>query len=400
MLILPKTLLQLWSDYHSTVVDVSAILTAKLDDNPYVSTAALELGRVADRGFGSDWTQRHVDAAVTKLSDRCVRNDRYFCNVTMQQEVDREAACWPTVSEPGWWQVWRPSAASVRANLRIVPFASGELIESELLLIDAPVCMDTEAIGGDAYLCDVPSFVRNDADARIPLILSDLVRQRLAAYASTGTDWIPFCRILGIIRSQPRGQAIEALQISVRKPRFVQPEWSTRLIDEAKKMKGDRGYGSDHDYYFSTWIKLYRATVQEARLNHKGLEDPALAAACGPDFASALLRFSSYYADNMLKNESNPYTGAEGFWTAAATILPAWRDRFPLTLPQVDALLREFDATYDEAWSNSMQDLAMSGLFRFTPEAMSRVRARIAALGSDAPSDGAMPPGVGARVLA
>jgi hypothetical protein len=389
MLIFPKTLLQLWSDYHSTVVDVPAIVAADLGES--LSKGRLKLRRVVDEGLGSEWTQRHAEAAATRLSDWCVRNGRYFCNVILEQEVDREAARWPTVSERTWWQLRLQSAASVMADLKIVPFASGNLAESELLLIDAPICLDADSSECDAYLRDVPSLARRDDDARVPLMLSDVVRKRLRAYASTGTDWIPFCRTLGIIRGQPRGRTIEALQISVRTPKPVELGWPMRLIDEANTMKSRKAYSSDDDDFLKSWIRAYRHLVQE-RAKRPEDADPAaacgagLAAASGYELASAFLRLGGYQAKYFLKDENNPFLNAEGFWIALASILPAWRDRFPLTRPQVDALLASFDATYDEAWKNSIRDLALSGLFRFTPEVMARVRVRVAGLSPDAES--------------
>lgn len=384
MLIFPKSLLQLWSDYHSTVVDVSAIVTADLDETSSISNARLELRRVVDEGLGSEWTQRHAAAVATRLSDWCVRNGRYFCNVIAEQEVDREAVHWPKILEPRWWQRRLPSAESVRKGLKIVPFASANLAESELLLIDAPICMDGEGSDRGAYLCDVPSFARKEDDARVPLILSDVVRQRLSAYASTGTDWIPFCRTLGIVRGQARGRAIEVLQLSVRTPKPVETGWSTRLVHEANEMKNQKVYSPD-DTFLEGWIKKYRYVVEAAREKHGPRAD--LAALCGCEFASTFMRFGDFKAPYFLKDENNPYLHAEGFWTALVSILPAWRDCFPLTRPQVDALLASFDATYDESWESSIRDLTMSGLIRFTPEVIARIRARVAGLGPSVPSD-------------
>jgi hypothetical protein len=62
MLIFPKTLLQLWSDYYSTVVDVPAIVAADLGES--LSKGRLKLRRVVDEGLGSEWTQRHAEAAA------------------------------------------------------------------------------------------------------------------------------------------------------------------------------------------------------------------------------------------------------------------------------------------------------------------------------------------------
>jgi hypothetical protein len=384
MLIFPKTLLQLWSDYHSTVVDVWAILNADLAETSSISNARLKLRRVADEGLGSEWTQRHAAAAATRLGDWCVRRGRYFCNVIVEQTADGEAMHWPKVSEPPWWQLGSRSAASVRADLKIVPFASANLAESELLLVDAPICMDAEASGRGAFLCDVPSFARRDDDARVPLILSDIVRQRLAAYGSTGTDWIPFCRTLGIVRDEARGRAIEVLQLSVRTPRPVQKGWSTRLIDEANEMKGQKVYRPD-DTFLENWISKYRYVVEAARQEHGVSADRTMPGEY--ELASTFMRFGGFQATYFLKDENNPYLHAEGFWTALASLLPAWRDCFPLTRPQVDALLASFDATYDEAWESSIRDLAMSGLIRFTPEVMARIRGRIAGLGPGVASD-------------
>jgi hypothetical protein len=53
----------------------------------------------------------------------------------------------------------------------------------------------------------------------------------------------------------------------------------------------------------------------------------------------------------------------------------------------VDALLASFDATNDESWQSSIRDLTMSGLIRFTPEVIARIRARVAGLGPSVPSD-------------
>lgn len=253
-----------------------------------------------------------------------------------------------------------------------------ELLDGELLLIDAPVSMNSET--GSACLCDVPPFARREGDARMSLMLSDAVRQRLAAYALTRADWIPFCRTLGIVRRQPRGQAVQVLQISVRTPRYPEIGWVTRLIEEASGMQFGKSYRSDDGVFYSSWIGLYRAFVETEREKRGLADNAALAAACGPYFASVMLRHGDFDVPFMLKNENNPYENAEGFWTAVSAILPAWRDYFPLTGPQVDALLHEFDAAYDPTWKAAMADLAMSGLFRFTPEVMDRIRARIAEL--------------------
>jgi hypothetical protein len=145
---------------------------------------------------------------------------------------------------------------------------------------------------------------------------------------------------------------------------------------------------ADNDF-LKPWIEAYRHLVQE-RTKRPENADPAaacgagLAAASGYELASAFLRFGGDQAKDFLKGENNPFLNAEGFWVALASILPAWRDRFPLTRSQVDALLASFDATYDEAWKNSIRDLALSGLFRFTPETMARVRVQVVGLSPDA----------------
>jgi hypothetical protein len=160
--------------------------------------------------------------------------------------------------------------------------------------------------------------------------------------------------------------------------------WSTRLIAEANEMKDQKVYRPD-DTFLESWIRKYRYFVEAAREKHG--RDADLAASCEYEFASTFMRFGGFQATYFLKDENNPYLHAEGFWTALASLLPAWRDCFPLTRPQVDALLASFDATYDEAWKNSIRDLAMSGLIRFTPEVLAQVRARVAGLGPGGSSD-------------
>jgi hypothetical protein len=381
MLIYPKSLLQLWSDYHSTVSDIQALVTAHIKGNPSVAPAWAELRRAMDREVENEWTQQHVDAATAKLSDWCVGNERYFCNVKVEQHLDHEDkpfARWPAISAPTrWQQFWSVPKARVKPAFKIKPFASGRLRDFDLVLIDAPICMDLDAPEREAYMCDAPSFARRADDARLPLILSDPVRKRLTAYASGGADWLPFCRTLGVVRRQAREQAIQVLQVSVRTPRFPNLGWSTGLISEAREMKRWRAYSSDSDFHFLGWVEAYRAFVADPHKFPLGSNAPAFATPAEPDFAWVMLRVGG---GDALKHENNPYRNAEGFWTALASVLPAWRNYFPLTAPQVDALLREFDATYDTEWRGSMKDLALSGLLRFTPEVMDTIRKRIAGL--------------------
>ena len=67
-----------------------------------------------------------------------------------------------------------------------------------------------------------------------------------------------------------------------------------------------------------------------------------------------------------------------GFWIALATLLPAYSSIFGMSRAEISSLLRQFDETFDKAWSDLLLDLQITGLFRFTPSAMAHVRSRIA----------------------
>jgi hypothetical protein len=394
MLVYPKILLQLWSDYHSTVIDISALVTAHLKRHPCVAPARADLRRAVNRDVEDEWAQQHVEAAAERLSGWCVDNGRYFCNVAVAQDLtedDRTVARWPApgVPERPWWQArlpWQTNIAPVAPKFEIIPFASKPHREFDLVLIDAPICRDMEAPERDFYLCDAPPFARRTDDARVPLMVSENVRKRLVAYAPDTADYLPFCRTLGIVRSGAREQVIQVLQVSVRSPSFPGIGWAADLISEARQVKASRAYSSDGDVNFRDWVKTYRAFVANPHGYTLPADAPQFKAPSAPDFAWVILNLragseSSPHAwvggREAVRHENNPYRNAEGFWTALATILPAWRNYFPLTRLEVDALLREFDATYDETWRNSMKDLSASELFRFTPEVMDGIRARI-----------------------
>jgi hypothetical protein len=392
MLIYPKSLLQLWSDYHSTVTDISALVKAHLKGHPSVAPARADLRRAVKGEVEDEWTQQYVEAAAERLSGWCVEPDkgRYFCNVSVTQELTEEEmklGRWPAPSVPErpWWQVWQQQETRVAPKFTIIPYASKTHREFDLMLVDAPICRDMEAPERGFYLCDTPSFARRTDDARIPLMVSEDVRKRLIAYAPDTADYLPFCRTLGIVRSGAREDVIQVLQVSVRRPSFPGIGWATDLISEARKVKASRAYSSDSDLNFRDWIKAYRAFVANPHGYTLPADAPKFTQPIAPDFAWVILHPAAGGENQPQRaggreaanHENNPYRNAEGFWTALAAILPAWRNYFPLTRLEVDALLREFDATYDQDWRNSMKDLSASELFRFTPDIMDRIRARI-----------------------
>ncbi len=397
MLVYPKTLLQLWSDYYSTAIDLTALVKAYVKGHPSVAPARAELRRAVNRDVEDEWAQQHVEAAAERLSRWCINNGRYFCNAAVVQELtedDKKLARPATAAlERPWWQVWPPMQKRGAPAFEIIPFAPKTHREFDLVLIDAPVCRDPEAPERDFYLCDTPVFARRTDDARIPLVLSENVRKRLVAYAPDTADWLPFCRMLGIVRSGAREQLIQILQISVRRPTFPGICWASDLISEARKVKTLRAYSSDEHDDYRDWIGQYRAIAKNPGGYRPAADAPKFTQPIAPDFAWAVANLGTGTTDQSpswvggrkaVGRENNPYCNAEGFWTALAAILPGWRNYFPLTDLEVEALLREFDATYDEDWRNSMKDLAASELFRFSPDVMARIRARIVGLKSKA----------------
>lgn len=358
------------------------MIAVHINENPAVRSVNIELQRVLNHGAESEWTHRHIGEVTARLSAWCVANNRYFANVAVKQKLDPtyvDLACSPLTPNPPWWRFWA-SRGGERVSGELAPFASATLSESDLVLIDAPISMNLETADHDAYLCDFPPVARKVEDARLPLILSAPARRQLAEYFSAAPDWMPFCRTLAIVRNRRRGQVLEVLQISSRIPRFPERDWWIGLIDEADTMQSYKAYTSDDDHALKEWIVIYRITVEEERKNHANADDAALARECGAQFASEMLSLGRDSVRSHLKLENSPYGNAEGFWACLAPVLAAGRDRFPLTRAQVDTLLRKFDLAYDADWKSSMRDLAMSGLFRFTPDVMAKIRAQIDAL--------------------
>ena len=383
MLVFPKTLLPFWSDYCPAVIDVEAIIAAHIDENPSVRNLDVELRSIHDYGAQSEWTLRHIGQATAQLCAWCVRNGRYFSNIAIEQKVegdDLALARLPMIPDLPWWRSWPWRGEKQGVPGQSAPFAASSLRQSDLVLIDAPICMNSEANSHSAYLCDVPPFARKVDDARLQLILSETVRRKLAEYLSNATDWMPFCRTLGIVRNRPQGQVVEVLQISARISRFPDAGWAMRLINEADEMQFYKSYRDDDDIFLKDWVAAYRSIVEQERAKHADVDDTTFGERCGPDLASTIFRFDEYSARYYIKRENNPYSDAEGFWCSLATILPGWRDNFALTQAEVNALLRKFDATYDDSWKTSMSDLVASGLFRFSPAVMDKIRARIASL--------------------
>jgi hypothetical protein len=180
--------------------------------------------------------------------------------------------------------------------------------------------------------------------------------EQLAARFGDGVEWMPFCRTLGVLRMGARGQALDVLQISVRTPLFLEPDWSAQLIEEARDIRFYKAWSSDSTY-LKGWIHLYRGVVAERE--HPGLDDEALAIQYGDDLARRILESSMFTRGRLFEVENNPYERGEGFWTMLAGILPPWRDRFPLKKEDVAALLRAFDAAYDESWQTLLRDLSL-----------------------------------------
>jgi hypothetical protein len=394
MFVTPKTLLASWSDYSSATVDSRTIINSYLDGYLSSAGAHLRMQRISDAGEKSDWTSRHLAATGSKLAQWCVENQRYCLNVGVKQRYrggEAALACAPfevipkAKLLPRWLS--KPKNSSQRISEEIEPFVARDFEDGDLLLIDAPISIDRQETGRTAYLCDYPTFVRKPHDPRLPLLIDGGALDQLAVMLADAAEWMPFARTLGILRREPRGPILRVLQIFLRHLHSVSVDWAPRLLHEAEY--SFLAYKSDSD--LSDWIVMYRASVNAAREQHRtppnlalgAIRDPdnaALAETCGADLAKDLLRFDSGDAEFFLEHENNPFHHGHGFWTGLASILPAWKDRFPLSSSEKTALLRRFDDTYNNDWETFMQDLALSGLFRYTPETIGVVRARIAAM--------------------
>ena len=164
----------------------------------------------------------------------------------------------------------------------------------------------------------------------------------------------------------------------MRTPRLVEAGWSAGLIEEASHIRSSKAWSSN-SIDLKIWIDEYRYFIAGTKDEHPGIDDEALALQSGSDLAR-MIRQRTSPGNRVSEVENNPYERAEGFWTLLASILPPWRDRFPINRAHGFALLREFDVTYDETWQSLLGDLSLSGLFHFTPNVMKNVRDRIASL--------------------
>jgi hypothetical protein len=235
-------------------------------------------------------------------------------------------------------------------------------------------------------------------DPRIPLRASPGMAVRLERTLGAHAQWHPLCRILGIVEQESRGQSLAALEVSLRTPLagVLAPDqsdsWRSRMVPWTAALLAEA-----HDTQFGTWDKdtvwlkallpKLEASLQRLRTQQPPLSDAAIATRLNAEVENELrneiLLDIDYQA--LAKAQNDPYTGEYGFWTALATLLPAWRDRLPLAPAEVELLLQWFDAAFAQKWKHCADVLSAAGVMRFTPDAIATVRARIAGLAAPAP---------------
>lgn len=384
VLLVPKTFLPLWSDYEPLAINTSAILNAFVNDSPALSGAKIDADGILRHGIESEWTLRHLGKTTVRLRDHCTASGRHFANLSVRQEVDPYEvlspieALTPRPSMPPWLKDWlsaeKPSPG--KRSPRFPSFVANSAKDGDLVLVDAPISI-TERNEECPVLCDYPIYVRRPDDAAIPMKAPAAFVEKLKSQLGRGASWTPFCRSLGILRSGVQTQSLEVLEISFCVPRRPEAMWANQLSEEARDWSFRVAWKED-SVYLKDGLGRYRLQLAQAFSRHPGVSRDQLADEAGSELAHDLLE-DNLLADHWIKQfEHNPYEGTVGFWIALATFLPAYSDIFAMSRAEISGLLRQFDETFDQAWSTLLLDLQISGLFRFTPSAMAQVRTRIA----------------------
>ncbi|CBJ41218.1 conserved hypothethical protein (plasmid) [Ralstonia solanacearum CMR15] len=420
MLLVPKSLIDRWSAFSTRWVDVQAFLHCYLDALPAVAGAKLQLADIAEHGWQSDHARRRCEQACEDVAQHCIEAGRYAHNIAIFQALsgynDNPLALASTTDlqrhqavPPRWlfghklanWSMWRRRVA-ISNRYRSLPswaMLSQRVHADEAVLVTAPLCLESDASGQvRAFLCDYPDLSRSPSDPTLELSMPQETLRNMASDLGPAAGWLPYARVLGIVRDHWDNRRLEVLRLEWRVPAPEarhydhEPTWSEALIKEAVWMSDQREM---------TW-----ASEDLGRLSGNALVWSLRLTDTNDSAAHAALSRQLARADDgshrgLTRRYGTPFDGQDAFWCATVTLLHAWRQDFLLSTGQAQALLTAFDTQYDADWRAQAEDETLADLLRYTSRVMTAVRDRLCDLASppqlDAEPDPVAPPQPDAR---
>ncbi|ALF90856.1 MULTISPECIES: hypothetical protein [Ralstonia solanacearum species complex] len=402
MLLVPKSLVDRWSPFSTRWLDVPAFLHLYLDELPAVAGVKLRLDEIAKHGWQSDHAWRLCEQACERVAQHCIEAGRHAHNVAVYQALDNYADTPLALAShtdlqrhqavpPRWLGGLALAKRSmgyrrvaIANRYRKVPtwaMCSPRIPANAAVLVTAPLCLESDASGQvRAFLCDYPDISRSPSDPTLELSIPQQTLQKMASDLGPAPNWLPFARVLGIVRDHWNGRRLEVLRLEWRvpapeaRPYDHEPTWNEALLKEAAS--------STPDLHEMTWARedLRRlsghALVWSLRLTD--INDSAAHAALSRQLARA--DEGSHRA--LTRRYGTPFHGRDAFWCATATLLHAWPNSFALHAGQAQALLMAFDTQYNADWHTHAEDEALTDLLRYTPRVMTAVRNRLVELAS------------------
>ena len=406
MLLVPKSLVALWSPFKPLIIEAESLLAACIDKAPAVLPMALSLAKINRLGWRSREAYGLYALACERLSQWCVVNKRYAHNVSTYQDIDFQAGIslctkgdLQKIEQPRRrWRLFRRESefdakwaeklrlANLYKDLPTWSMAVKALNPGDAILVTAPLCLTRDRdIEVHACLCDYPAFVRRAQDTTLALFISSEGKKTLLSLLSDkALEWHPFCRILGIVRQGPLQIGIEVLQLELAVPlpdgRHYSHEatWDEALIEESTSF--------DYVRREVEWAQEELMEYESGRVfrNLSSLSNARLVTSVEAEKEELLARgialAGSGPSRSLTRKASSPFDGMDAFWCSVAALLPPWNEQFRFDSDKLSALLIAFDKAYGDEWQRIAANSALVGAIRYSPAVMATARSRIAGL--------------------